>query len=252
MADIWSYIGEWQTAIEFKRFGYELAKKSGQRLLESIFAYGLASLFYKTRKHKESETMCKLCLDIGEQLPQALKLNLYIDTLQLMGLMERKRNFRRAFDLFVQSLEYQEALEKVSSQTRYKKADIFVNMGNTFYLDGVFDEAIKFFQDALRIFDEYGNVHGRARVFANMGNILMRKENFDECIHSYKEAEYLFSETGNLFEYSLILRNLAIAFHKNGMRKNAKEYANKAKELYDILEDKSRAKKVREFIEMLE
>ena len=238
MGDLWEYLGEWRKAIEFFGSGFKLAKKSKNKHIENLFLGRLAGIFYKTGKYLEARDSCKLRLDNAKDFPPLLRLSDYIVTLQLIGLIKAQTDIKKAINLFTQSLEYQEELEKIDKASKSRKSDILLNVGNVFYRGGCLDEAIKCYKSALKIYDEFGDVHGRARTLSNIGNVLLHKNKFDDCIFFYRQAEYLFDETGDIFELSRILLNLAIAYYKKRINQRAREYAYKALEYFNILSDR--------------
>lgn len=248
VGNLWEYIAEWGNALRFFKKGYELARKLDDVEIENVFLGKLSDIFYKLGRYKEVKNICDLRLENSKGMNQASKLSEYIKTLQLLAIIEQKSDIKKAINLLIQALEYQEKLEKIDSRSRYKKGDILLNVANIFFKGGLMDDALGWYQSALEIFDEYGNVQGRANALANIGTIHLQKGKLDDCINFYGKAEYLFHETKDLFGLSRAWVNLAIAYYRKGEKRMAKEYAYKSKVCFVALSDKGGEKKASELI----
>ena len=157
--------------------------------------------------------------------------------MRLMALIESKRDIGRAIKLLIQVFEYQDKLEAIDKKLRYMRGDILSNAGDTLFKVNARREALEYYKLALPIYDECGDVAGRARVLANIGSILLEENQPKECINHYKEAEYLFAATGDVYPLSRVLLNLARACHKDGSTQEAKDYAVRAMKYFEILGD---------------
>lgn len=235
MGDIWDYIGEWEIAIKFFKYGWWLSKKGKQKDMESIFIGRITGISYKNNNYKDVIDYCNMMIKIADEFPPALKLSQSITAMQFIGLVKAKFDQKKANQYFIQCLKYQEELEKIDIQTRYKKIDILINAGNNLFKGKLFDEAKEIYNEALSICDELGDVHGRARMLTNVGSIKVEQNKLDNGINLYKEAEYLFKETGDIYELADILLNISKAYFRKKNNKMAKKYARKAMVYHDIL-----------------
>lgn len=248
IGDLWEYLGERTVAKEFFASGLESTFEIGNELIHNVFLGRLAALSLKRRKYKEANDYCLKMLHNAESFPRELRLHEYIDTKELMGLIEAKQDIKRGVDLLIESLGYQEQLEKIDENTRYLKGDILLNVGKMLQESRLFDDAMGFYQDALASYDEFGNIHGRARILANVGSVLLERGRFDDCIRHYKEAEYLFSETGDIFGLSKILLNLTKTYYNADENHFVREYAPRAMAYFEILTDEENYNIARELL----
>ena len=248
MGDLWEYIGKGSIGLEFFQRGYALTKQDKEVEIQNIFLGRLAGIFYNRREYDNARNVCNLIMDNFERIPDISKLNASIDTFQLIGLIEARKDIKAGMKWIIQSLRNQEELEKADEKTRYKKGGIYLNAANLLYHGGLLDEAINYYKYALEIIDEFGDVHGRARILSNFGTVLLKKGETDTFIHYYKDAEYLFSETGNICELSRILLNLAIVYNKIGKRKMSKNYARISLEYFELLGDSYRSEVAKQLL----
>lgn len=251
IGDIWEYLGEWATGMKFFVSGLKLCKRTEDKPIENTFLGRLAGVCYKTERFGEVKRYCHVILHNAKGFAPVQKLSEYIPTLQLLGLIEAQVDLKKGIKLIIESLEYQEQLEEIDPKTRWRKGEILQNAGNIFYKAGVMDEAMENFKGALKIYDEFGNVHGRAAILGNMGSILLTQAKYEDCIDLYGEAKYLYMETGDVVELSLIILNLAYAYYEKGMKEEAKEHANIAKAFFNMLSDKKRYTKATELLNNL-
>ena len=180
-----------------------------------------------------------------------MQLSGYIHGLQLLGLVESHTNLKKSIDLYQQALAYQEELEKIDPLARYKKAGILTNVANVFYTANLFDDSEEWHKSALWIYDEFGNVQGRASTLVCIGNILLKQEKYDDCLFYYKAAEYLFNETGDIIKLSTNFQNISIAYFKKNNKKEAKKYAEKSLVYHEIISDQEGCNKVKELLRLI-
>ena len=251
LGDLWDYIGKWEYALKFFYSGYSLAQKSYDKHTSNLLMNRLASIFYKKGKYDDVIKYCNLAMKNAKEFPIAPQLYEYTHRLQLLGLVESHTNLQKSIGLYQQALSYQERLEEIQPKYKYLKADILLNVAIVFYKAKHFDEAKEWYISALSVYDEFGDIHGRASVLAGIGNLLLKQEKYDECLIYYKEAEYLFSETGNILKLSKILHALAITYYKNNKPKEAKKYAEHSLVYYEIMADHEGRNKIRELLRVL-
>lgn len=242
VGDLWEYIGEWEKAIIFFNSGLKMADNSNDIYMKDHFLGELAGLFYNIGKYQEAWNYCIILQSNAEKLPPARRLPTYIDTLQLMGLIEARSDAKKGYNYIMQSLDYQEQLEEIDHEFRYEKSRILINAGSILHNTKHLDEAAECYKRALPICDEFGDIRGRATILENLGSIFLAQERYDECFSLYGDAEYLFYETGDLSYLSKFLLNLAKAYYRKDIKKKARELAQIAMEYFRILSDKENLK----------
>ena len=238
VGDLWEYVGEGAKAMQYFNAGLELSVTSIDMNTHNTFLQKLANVCYKLRNYRGAKELCSILLYNADSLAPALRLYQYINTLQLMGLIESKDDIKKGAMLLTQSLGYQEQLEKIDPKSRYLKSDILLNIATMFHKAHLLDEALGYYKSALTIYDEFGDIHGRAKILENIGSIFMQKDRYDDCIDLYGDSEYLLNETGDIPNLAKIHLNLARAYHKLGMLDKSKEYAKSASRYYKMLSDK--------------
>ena len=251
LGDLWDYIGERKKALTFFHSGYDLAQKSYNKHIQNLCLSRLASIFYKINEYGEVKNICNLTLDNAKDFPVTLQLYEYIHSLQMLGLVESHTDLKKSIELYRQALAYQEKLEKIDPLSRHKKAGILINVANVFYRANLFDDSEGWYKSALKIYDEFGDVQGRASILACIGNILLKQEKYDDCLSYYKGAEYLFNETGDIVKLSTSLQNISIAYFKNNNKKEAKRYAEKSLVYHEIISDQEGCNKAKELLHLI-
>lgn len=234
---LWEYLGEWDKALQYFNAGLELSGTSGDINTHNTFLQKLAGVSYELGNYREAKDSCSILLHNADNLAPPLRLYQYINTLQLMGLIESKEDIMKGAMLLTQSLGYQEQLEKIDPKTKYLKGDILLNIAKMFYNAHLLDEALGYYKSALTLHDEFGDIQGRAMILANIGSIFLQKEQYNDCIDLYGDSEYLLNETGDIPNLAKIHLNLARAYHKMGILNKSKEYAQSAIKYYKILSD---------------
>jgi|GEM_PF-5182091 len=243
MGDLFEYVGRWEKALEFFNIGIKEAEKRNNKELEALFLSKMSAIHYKGQEYEKARDLCNKVLKITEHFDLPLKLNNKVAMLQIIGLtcIHEGGKIKAAFDYLQRALKYQEKLEKINEKSRYHKAEVLSNIGNTLYLGGLMQEALKYYSRCLKVFDEFGDVHGRACTLANVGNIYLKQKELDRSMRCYKEAEHLFIETRDFYEIPKISFNLAIINHKKNRNEKAVVYAKKAFEFYEIIGDREGA-----------
>ncbi len=251
LGGLWDYIGELEIALEFFYSGYNLAQQHYDKYTETLLLGQIASIFYKKKEYGKVRKLCNLALDDAKKFPEALQLYQYIHTFQMLGLVAAHTNLKTSANFFKKALDSQEKLEKINPPSRYKKAEILSNVANVFYRAGLLDDSKGCCKNALEIYDEFGDVQGRASVLVCIGDIFLEQKKYNDCLVFYKEAEYLFNETGNIFNLPKILRNIAIVFFKKDHRIEARKYAEKSLVYCEIISDQERCNKVKQLLHLI-
>jgi len=251
LGDLWEYIGEWDKALIFFRSGYNLTQKYYDKHTENVLLSRLASLFYKKKEYEKVRKYCNLALKNAKDFPAPLQLYEYVNTLQLLGLVDAHKDLIESLTLYQRALDYQEQLEQIHPQTRRGKADILLNVAVNFKRARRFDDSVKYCKSALEIYDEFGDVQGRASSLACIGSILLEQEKQNECLVYYKEAEYLFNETGNIYKLSRLCHDMARIYFKNNNRTEAKRYAEMSLVYYETISDQEECDKARELLNLI-
>lgn len=251
LGEVWDYIGEWENALNFFYSGYHLAHKFYDKYTENLILNRLIAILYKSKKYKKMKKLCDLALENAKEFPEALQLYEYVHIFQLFGLVEGHSDLRKSLDFFQKALSYQEKLEKIAPTLKCKKADILLNVASGFRKANFLDNSINYCKNAIEIYDEFGNIQGRASTLACIGSILLEQEKYNDCLSYYEEAKYLFNETGNFFKLPKILHDIGVAYFKNNDKKNAQKYAEASLAYCEIISDQDGYNKTKKLIDMI-
>ncbi len=250
LGDFWDYIGERDIARKFYRSGRISAARKQDVALRNTFVAREAGLLYGLGHLREARRLCLICLQAAETLPPALRLYEFVTSLQLLALIEARHNPKQAIDLFIQIHEYQDMLQKIAPDLAYRKAILLLNAGNALYRVGFSEHALGFYREALKIFDEKGDVLGRARTLNNMGNIYRDKGRITESIQLYRDSMYLLRETSAIAELPGVYLNLACLYSQQGTYDEVNEFANLAKGCFKLIGNEEGCLKAQELTEI--
>lgn len=238
LGDYWEYLGEWNIARQFFLIGEAEFSSKGDNYLENIFLSRQGALHYKLGDFEKAKIYCHKCLDKSKLFLPGNRLYEYVTTYQLLAMIEARTNPKSAINIFYQILAYQDQLEQIDPKMRYRRAILLLNAGNVLYSVSYLDYALGFYKNALTLFDESGNIDGRARVLHNLGNIYRDQGKLDDSIRHYHEAEYLFKETSSIIELGGVYLSLAKVYKAKQLLGNVQFYAKEALIIFEMLGNK--------------
>jgi len=90
--------------------------------------------------------------------------------------------------------------ETVESATGVVKAAALHHLGIIHYAQGRYEEAVKLYQDSLKIKEELGDKSGIAITLGQMGRIFHAQENYKEALRCYLHAFVLFDELNSPYK----------------------------------------------------
>lgn len=134
---------------------------------------------------------------------------------------------------------YDEAIKHFEEGLRLKQlsgdeqgiANSLLNLGNVHQDRNAFDESIDFFQRSYDHAKKINFVQGEARALTNIGTSLKLKGNLKESLSQYKEALSAWNQTDLFVGTSNTLNNLAILHAEMGMYPEGLDYCEKAFQL---------------------
>jgi len=101
----------------------------------------------------------------------------------------------------------------------------------------VYDEAIKRFQEVLKINQDIGNKTGEKKVLDNMAFVYSDMERYDKAVECFSKSHEFYLAGGNKKEIAQSISNVAVSYNNNGQAKEAVSNAEKGLELSKALND---------------
>jgi tetratricopeptide (TPR) repeat protein len=251
LGNVWSYVGDAEKALLSFEEGQVLCNCRKDDNGEAFFLGRIATVHYEHREYVKAEAACLQQLKLAEHWPLPLRLYENVHVLQMLGLIKDKTGVhpkKVLDDYLIQALRSQEELEKIDPPSRRLKADILVNIADVFFRNGHAEESLKGYTGSLALYDEVGDVHGRARSLSNLGSIYLFGK-LDKAAFLYQEAAYLFGETNDIISKATVLYNLALCLREKGNMVTAAGHASESIRLYKAQGDLGGIRKVKLMIE---
>lgn len=237
LGGFWEYVDNTENAQRFYRSGRVSSARRGMGELRNAFMGRSAALLYKEGRLDKATKLCRACLRAAEDFSSLSRLYEYITSLQLLALIEATRDLDLARKLLSQVQEYQELLEEHVPSMGYRKAVFLQNSGNLMFRARRFEDAANLYSEALIIFDDIGDVLGRARLLNNLGSVQLELGNLSECITLFMDSSYLLEEVCDIHEIPDVYLNLARSFSQLGDLENQMKYASLAMKGYVTIDN---------------
>jgi tetratricopeptide (TPR) repeat protein len=111
------------------------------------------------------------------------------------------------------------------------------NLGGTLAAIGRLDEAAAACRKSASIYSDHGHQHGKARALATLTDILRRSGHYELAIEASQEAHQIFRETGDLNGQAITLDGLGLALLSVGRFGDARAACEEAVSIYRDLGD---------------
>ncbi len=116
-------------------------------------------------------------------------------------------------------------------------ASIYNNLGITNSQLGYLNEAIKYFEQALEVYNELKNRSKTSQVLINLGNVHNLLGEREKSLNYWQEALKINDTTGDLSNKALILNNIGISLFENFELDRAIIYYEDSKNIFDKIND---------------
>ncbi len=237
LAEIWQSLGEWQLAFDHFNVVLKMANLRSDFSIEAAVLTNLAHLKYVQGKYNDAEEYCIRLYHVIKKLPSNQQLLELINYYHFKGLLAQKNNISLALQCYNMGIEYVKSLSHLDKEMQYKMAQFYFQIANVNYLKEDYKNASYYYGEAIKIFDQQGNVLARARVLASLGNICHEKRKYDEALYLYNEAKYLFMELKSLYDLPRIYFSMALVNLKKLNINEARSCAVESLKYYEILSD---------------
>lgn len=120
-------------------------------------------------------------------------------------------------------------------------ADVYFQLGRIAYLKRDFEGAINYYRKYLQILDEVGDEYKAAAAYQELGRIELERFNFERAINYYQQASLVYTKTGNLNEMAGIYHQMGLIAYSQSNYKESIKCHYKALQAYENAGDLYRA-----------
>ena len=227
-----SKAGKHLSAIDRYESGLEILKSiknvSGNDVLLGKLArmYNNIGIAYKAaEKYKEAEYHYQRSIKIREQLYDSVRLARSYMNLGSLYCQEEFVDTAKAKIYLTKSLDLFILKNNISGQ-----AKCLINLGNLFFLQKKYKEAIAFYASA-KAKKEYLNTDELIKIARNEASVYYRMEDYEKALQIYEESLGLFQETDNTTEIAYIYNDMGNLFFDLHDFKKANHFLNKSHDL---------------------
>jgi tetratricopeptide (TPR) repeat protein len=140
---------------------------------------------------------------------------------------------------------YQDTLAKLDDKDdRLIKSVIYNQIGDTFNAVNDNPMAIEFYQKALMVEVEEGDMKSVGKVYKNMGDAYYKSGNFDSSIETYEKSVEAKVKTGDKKGASDVMTNIGNVYETTYEMDKALDYYERSAEIKDDIDDKEGMSKV--------
>ena len=138
-----------------------------------------------------------------------------------------------------EALEYYETALKIDEDTNdlSGKASDLNNIGSIYLTWGKYDSALEQYTEALKIAEQLGDLNGKATNLNNIGRIHEIKSEFNLALERYNEAISITEKIGDLGQKSTLLNNIGMIHGAHGDYETALNKYEEAIQIADQLGD---------------
>jgi two-component system, NarL family, sensor kinase len=140
--------------------------------------------------------------------------------------------------LIVANQQHRFALADHNQKERGEAADW---IGYIYYMQGLNDSSLLFYNEALDIYNTTGDTLGRVDVMNNIANIFRMTAQYDTAMVIYTDLLKYHEKKGNLQKQGKLLGNIGALYYTAGNQEKAKEYTLKSLEIAKKTGDKRSA-----------
>jgi serine phosphatase RsbU (regulator of sigma subunit) len=130
-----------------------------------------------------------------------------------------------------------ESIMQSSKGDKHKLANIYEKLGNIFYANDDGENALRNYQEALKLYEELGDTKGAATLYSNIGEMYFDQSNYVKALDYLRKS---LTNQEKLADQSGIVRatlKMAEVYAKKGDIRTAREYNLKALEMAETLDD---------------
>jgi len=125
------------------------------------------------------------------------------------NILDAIKSYKKADEYFRQKLN---ELFSNAKSIRIPQADNLVDLSIAYRIDGNFHTSLNILDDALLLYDAYGDKSGKAKAFISKANVLYYIEDYDKAETYYMKALELYEELDNYVSIGRIYNNLGAIY----------------------------------------
>ena len=132
--------------------------------------------------------------------------------------------------IYDQAMEYFDKSLKIAEETGNKRGMAFSynNMALIYDIQGNYKRALGYYDKSLKIFQETGNKRGMAFSYNNIGLIYGRDGNYQQALEYYRKSLKIMQEIGDKKGKAFSCYNIGVIYYKQGNYEQALEYYDKS------------------------
>jgi len=130
-----------------------------------------------------------------------------------------------------------ESIMQSSKGDKHKLANIYEKLGNIFYANDDSQNALRNYQEALRLYEEIGDAQGAASLYENIGEIYFDQRNYAKALEYLRKALTSQEKLSNQEGTVKATLKMAEVYEQKGDWRTAREYNLQALEGAETLRD---------------
>ena len=112
----------------------------------------------------------------------------------------------------------------VQKQDKELEATLRNGLGNVYFNQGKYEDALKYHQEALTIHKDIGNPLGLAFDLGNLGSVYFNQGKYEDALKYYKDALTIHNNIGNPLGQANALNNIGNVYFNQGKYEDALKY----------------------------
>ncbi|MFC1414363.1 BTAD domain-containing putative transcriptional regulator [Streptacidiphilus sp. N1-12] len=234
---------EWQAS---NTAGIASAQLLGDREAEARLLNSQAALLYQTNRPDEAESCLVALLAIRRELDDAVGELSVLTNLAILYI-DHPEKVALSVELGLQALDLARALDRPMAVTNVQN-----NLGSAMERLGNFTEALGWYHASLASAIEIADHDGVAISTANVGAAHLHAKEFDQAEEFLLRALPLTRAVGNRITEAEILGNLGRLRTATGPAEEARGHLERARELWQAMDDPQQAEEIRILIDALD
>lgn len=215
---IFFYLSDYENALDEYLKSFKNHELENNEIGVAEAYNGIGSAYYAINENEKSIQYLKISLKKCEELKE-----LSLKQKVLDGLGRAYTNLEQ-YDKALNHLEKCIQVIKDIDGSIHVKAHALNNIGQVYYKKGVFDKAIEYFTESLKLREESNFISGQAQSLTNLGKTYLRLEKFDVSQESLLKALELSKTSKNKSNEAKTYKLLSVLVENQGDFKNALEY----------------------------
>ncbi|HVO41980.1 MAG TPA: tetratricopeptide repeat protein [Aggregatilineales bacterium] len=233
VANLYTDLGEVETAQSFYQESIALARQSGQTRAESLRLGNFGWFYTMTGQYSEAIRLLEQAIGFSRGLNDQLLLAVQTSNLGLA--YHELKDYKTAEGLFDQSISMAEFSEQITDP-RWK-AMFLSNKARTLVAQGRLDEAQPMLSEALDVSRHVGDQETVSRTLTRLGDLYLKRGSASEADNVAREAENMARKWGYRKGQADALMVRANAARMLGDSATAERFTREALKLYSILHD---------------